>query len=952
MKTHKRIIALAITLIFAISSFVSVSSFAAEENLFTDVDAKSVYYEAISSLVSDGVINGYEDGTFKPDNTITRAEFSKLLAVGSTPVGTTFSQTTTQFADVADASSSSAWAIPYIAYAVGIKAINGYEDGTFRPTNPVTYGEAVKMIVCTLGYGSVVDTTLTPWYQGYIDIAFKIGLTKNAIALGDTPAPRGMVAQLIYNMQNSKTATVTPGGNVVINGGDSGNSGSLTNEETDDGILLGVFDYCLTGAGVTKTQVLIDDQYYNIGNLSADTLKPLVGYAVSFKYIDDKKPELTRVTKAISENEIISVEDWQIADVEDDLIKYYADEDDYDEDVISKLSFADDFYVVYNGVIVNPSEIGTGFDLSKYLDVENGKIEFLSNDGNDNDAEVAFVESYITYFVNSVSTSNGVTTFYDKFQKTSGLDPMALDEDEVASVRKITSKGGNLNESTIKGVVKNSVTCVALPYGTKEGASLIVSTITVNGSINQKSSSNQTLKIGTENYELSPYFDMLVDADEIPELNVGDSGKFYLDHLGRIVYFEKTESTNPYALLVSYKKTSGLDASYGLYVYSSGTKFTTYLLKETVKVNGSTIEAGKAVDFLKKNAIATDAEDERYIVQPIRFKSQGSGDGAYITEIETMDKENIEDGNIVPYEFKNSVNTDKAYFANGGKLTYSSSGYAFKNGSSIQFRMNSSTSVYVIPKDLTDTSGYAKKTYSSYFTNDKSYEVEPYDVEGEIAKLVVLYGGTTAPEITPGTAVYLVNEIIDKNDEEDQATKEIEYIQTGKETTEAKLVDADSDALKVAGELKSGDLIKFITENNKIVKIEKVFADGELLNTTGSYKVTGHHIAKTYNKVEDYYQVIYGTVRSADFEGKTLSVIPGIGSAVEFESDYETISIDDNTKYYKFDEDNGFEVSSEGAVALTLTDFEGDIEAARENAAQIVTVIVNKKTVAIYVLGE
>ena len=187
MKSCKRMTALVMTLIFVLTSVCSFTVFAADEISFTDV-------------VEDGIINGYEDGTFKPENTITRAEFSKLLAMASAPTGTQFTATTTQFSDVANSESSSAWAIPYIAYAVGTGAINGYTDGTFKPTNPVTYGEAVKMIVCTLGYGPVVDTTLTPWYQGYINVASQIKLTKGAFSTGDSAAPRGMVAQLIYNM--------------------------------------------------------------------------------------------------------------------------------------------------------------------------------------------------------------------------------------------------------------------------------------------------------------------------------------------------------------------------------------------------------------------------------------------------------------------------------------------------------------------------------------------------------------------------------------------------------------------------------------------------------------------------------------------------------------------------------------------------------------------------------
>ena len=196
MKFTKRITSLLLIFVFA---FTSMCTFAETSN-FSDVAADYAHNEAITALVDQGIINGYTDGTFKPENTITRAEFSKILAVASAPRGYNFSATTTTFPDIADMNAEHGWAVPYIAYAVSTKAINGYTDGTFKPGNPVTYAEAIKMIVCTLGYAPVVDTTLTPWYQGYMNIANQIGLTKGAAAVTDAPSNRGIVAHLTYNM--------------------------------------------------------------------------------------------------------------------------------------------------------------------------------------------------------------------------------------------------------------------------------------------------------------------------------------------------------------------------------------------------------------------------------------------------------------------------------------------------------------------------------------------------------------------------------------------------------------------------------------------------------------------------------------------------------------------------------------------------------------------------------
>lgn len=951
MKTFKKLTAMAVALVFVFTSLVGATAFAEDDSIFSDVPETNSYYEAITSLVADGVINGYDDGTFKPDATITRAEFSKLLAVGSTPAGTVFGQTSTQFSDVADSTSSSAWAIPYIAYAVGIKAINGYEDGTFRPTNPVTYGEAVKMIVCTLGYGPVVDTTLTPWYQGYIDIAFKIGLTKNAFAQGDTPAPRALVAQLIYNMQSCKVYVPSPNGN----SGSTNNWGSdsgLTNEETEDGILLGVFDYCLDGTTITKSQVLIDDEIYQIGDLDRDTLKDLVGYAVTFKYTNTRKPELTRVSKATGENNVTEVEDWQIVSVDGDGMEYYADEDAEDDDEVTKVSFDENLYVVYNGVIVDTADIDDEF-ISEYLNVENGTVKLISNDGNKKSIEVVAVESYITYFVNTVSTSDGVTTFYDKYQKHTGLTALSLDKDEVASVQKVSTKGGKLTDSTLTGITAKSVTSVAIPYGTKEGTKVLVSSVKFTGTVNELSSNYSKIKIGTEYYETSPYFDLLLEKGENVEFATGDSGTFYLDYLGRIVFYEKTESTNPYALLVQYKSTTGMNASYALNVSKSSKDLDMFLLEEKVKINGDTMTAEEAIDFLIGNTPNYDEENPNFIIQPIKYKSKTNSKGdSVITEIECIDLENPEDGNIVPYAFKNTKNADKEYFANGGTLTYSKSGYAFKHNDSTQFRMNSSTAVFVVPSDVTKASSYSKKTYS-YFTNTASYKVEPYDVEGEIAKLVVVYGSSSKPSVYAQTPVYLVEDISDKQDENEQETKSIEYYQAGKTETDSKLVDIDSDAAKVMDDIQTGDLIKFVTEDGMITSIKKVFVAGELLNETGAFKVDGHHITKDYESTKEYYQVIYGTVRSIDLDNNTISVIPGVDDDVTVDADYETIDINDSTVYYEYDNKKAFEISSAGAIAPTFSDYiESDEDAGRENAKRIVAVIMNKKVVAVYILGE
>ena len=162
MKTFKRITATTLAVLMVLATILTVNVFA-DSVTFPDVANDYYYKDAIYSLVNEGVINGVkqEDGTFlfKPEDTITRAEFAKLVAV-ATAGNVALTETTTRFPDLA----VDHWANTYIAYAVKMGIINGNSDGTFRPETPVSYGEAVKMLVCAKGYGSLYTAT-EPWYN-------------------------------------------------------------------------------------------------------------------------------------------------------------------------------------------------------------------------------------------------------------------------------------------------------------------------------------------------------------------------------------------------------------------------------------------------------------------------------------------------------------------------------------------------------------------------------------------------------------------------------------------------------------------------------------------------------------------------------------------------------------------------------------------------------------------
>lgn len=157
----------------------------------------SARLELLSGL---GVVNGYTDGTFKPQNTLTRAEFTKMVVMllGGDKTCETFGAYTI-FGDVP----SSGWSAKFINYAArdkekgGLGLLKGYTDGTFKPNNTITYGEAATIILRALGYTDA-DVGFT-WPKNFTDKAASSGLG-DRVSRGDYEAiSRADAANIFYN---------------------------------------------------------------------------------------------------------------------------------------------------------------------------------------------------------------------------------------------------------------------------------------------------------------------------------------------------------------------------------------------------------------------------------------------------------------------------------------------------------------------------------------------------------------------------------------------------------------------------------------------------------------------------------------------------------------------------------------------------------------------------------
>ncbi len=138
------------------------------------------------------ILEGFPDGELHLEDTLTRAQFAKILI-------TTFTPSTTEllysFSDLSD----SHWAYTYIQQAANAKWINGFTDDTFRPDEEITYEQAISIVCRILGIG---NNEKYPF--NYISEAMKYSLTENIHCIIGDSITRGEAELLILNALDYK----------------------------------------------------------------------------------------------------------------------------------------------------------------------------------------------------------------------------------------------------------------------------------------------------------------------------------------------------------------------------------------------------------------------------------------------------------------------------------------------------------------------------------------------------------------------------------------------------------------------------------------------------------------------------------------------------------------------------------------------------------------------------
>ena len=195
MKNLKKVLALVLAFACAFTMFAGAA--------FTDQADIKVDSDVVDTLVSLGVIEGFEDGSFQPNGTVTRAQMAKMIYVLRTgnSDASAYNDDKTSFTDI-----GSHWARGYIKYCQSLNIIAGKSTTKFDPNGNVTAQEAAKMLLVTLGYDAQKAGLVgAGWASKTNALADENGLLENVNTSFTAACPRQYAAQLIYNAIDAAT---------------------------------------------------------------------------------------------------------------------------------------------------------------------------------------------------------------------------------------------------------------------------------------------------------------------------------------------------------------------------------------------------------------------------------------------------------------------------------------------------------------------------------------------------------------------------------------------------------------------------------------------------------------------------------------------------------------------------------------------------------------------------
>ena len=453
MKNLKKILALVLAFACAFTMFAGAA--------FTDQADIKVDSDVVDTLVSLGVVNGYTDGSFKPNDTVTRAEMAKMIYVLRTgnSDASAYNNDKTTFTDI-----NGHWARGYVKYCQSLGIIAGQSATKFAPDQTVTAQEAAKMLLVTLGYNAEKAGLVgINWASKTNALADENGLLEDVNTSFTAACPRQYAAQIIYNAIDTPTVVWRDDAytNVNVLGKDNQTVGekymNLVKDEArtgkHDNILVkvekedGRDTYAVTVNGVDEDNKATSTTYTRVAKDYSD----LMGQDVVVMF---KKGDTSKVFGVYAAEDSKVLATGIVGDMEsvssDSKVKVAGTEYklDADRDATAVYNFNSD--VAVKGTTVD-TYVKTKV-AAHAANVAANTIKLIDNDGNGKADRVVVVPrsvNEVTYVGSSNFSLQGVGTI--KFKDCESVyEGIAKDDYAVYTDKKYTASGDHIVEKAEK----------------------------------------------------------------------------------------------------------------------------------------------------------------------------------------------------------------------------------------------------------------------------------------------------------------------------------------------------------------------------------------------------------------------------------------------------------------------------------------------------------------------
>lgn len=787
----KKIIALILSAVLVFTSAISIFADTASDKVMLD-------------LYGFAIVNKDNDDL----ETVSRGEFSEMVIslLGFKKLAKE-SYPTARFTDVSP-DSSYAGAVSLLSQ-LGI--INGVSENAFAPNEPISFNQAVKILVTITGYEDLAKN-LGGWPDGYIAVAAKNGFL--AGVNNSAPFKRADLYKLIHNALDVKLLVEAVGGDegILEKTGDTLRSNLLEGGSENIYKQTGVVSanaYSYTHSAVSnikENEVVIDSIIYDIGSTNADSL---LGHKVDF-YAADKEDGNGYVILYIQPAKDDGVTEIDAKDVigREGMSFSYIDSDD--EEV--KLNLTDDTKILYNGTrVLYPTE--------DMLKPENGRVLLFDHD-DDETIEVVMIEEYVSLVAEGFSGNLFTFANGNEFL---GNNSLFVDTDKKGVMLKVLDTEGNAIESFDKERV---VSIYKDENGTR--FKVIVSDDVITGVL--KAYDDETIEIDENIYKK--------DSSKEYDIKIGHQYEVYLNHNGEVTALKSKHISN-YAVILGTMKDGAFVGLKARMLLAGPVDF-------GVDVNDEDIDNTSQIPFLISQNGGVSVYE---FTQKVRIDGNvytGSQLESKLAEIGQIPVGYVlnEEGKITALTTLGQcggtdiANPDERYRSKYNVYEMLFGGTSMVEG----FAITKDTQVICVPN--TDVQGEANVSASvedcmvtvkiDVDNNEVGYLVSGYDINNDTnsARLLVIYADMDSTqvrgvELTTSKASF-VTSVSEKFDNETKETKTAINILNAGAKEEYEPVEITGKNYEI-GNLREGDLISYIANNDgKLENVMKIRSFSDL----------------------------------------------------------------------------------------------------------------------------